>query len=61
MDLQFTSTEVIGRGSDTYTQHGQHSSEKHTTSVDEEIGVKTRVTVSCSPANRTTLKTVLTV
>lgn len=44
MDLQFTSTEVIGRGSDTYTQHGQHSSEKHTTSVDEEIGVKTRVT-----------------
>lgn len=25
----------------TYTQHGQHSSEKHSTSVDEEIGVKT--------------------
>lgn len=62
MDIQFTYTQVtytqvIGREGDTYTQHGQH-----TTSMDEEIGVKTQVTVSsCFPANRTTLKTVLTV
>lgn len=62
MDFQFTYaqvtyTQVTGRESDTYTQHGQH-----TTCMDEEIGMKTQVTISsCFPANCTTLKTVLTV